>query len=168
MGGTSYCIIKGKVGTTGTGVLVAIFMSPTVLRATYVLKLVFSVSTSNCPVLNECFSLGWIKGTDDTIEINWDDSNAVDSVVSSYVKCGCKTGCGTKRCKCFSSNNLCNVRCKCTNCKNTRDSPNSVASANDSICQVHVESDTDDDTSEDEQIVEGEDFDIQLYVDNCI
>ena len=147
-----------------------------VLRATYVLKLVFSVSASNCPVLNDCFSLGWIKGTNDAIEINWDDSNVVDSFVSSYVTCGCRTGCGTKRCKCFSSNNLCNVRCKCTNCKNTRDSttcsPNSVGAsvsaniASDSICQV--ESDTDGDASEDEQIVEGEDFDVQLYVDNCI
>ena len=57
----------------------------------------------------------------------------------------------------FSSNNLCNVRCKCTNCKNTRDFSNSVAT-------YHVESDTDDDVSEDEQIAEGEDFDVQLYV----
>ena len=120
-----------------------------------------SVSTSNCPVLNDCFSLGWIKGTNDTIEVNWDDSNVVDTFVSSHVKCGCTTGCGTKRCKCFSSNNLCNVRCKCTNCKNIRDFSNSVAT-------YHVESDTDDDVSEDEQIAEGEDFDVQLYVDNCI
>ena len=44
------------------------------LRATYVLKLLFSVSSVKCSILGDYTMYGWISGDGEgCIEIDWDD-----------------------------------------------------------------------------------------------
>uniref|UniRef100_A0A1X7T3B7 Tesmin/TSO1-like CXC domain-containing protein n=1 Tax=Amphimedon queenslandica TaxID=400682 RepID=A0A1X7T3B7_AMPQE len=143
------------------------------LRTSYVLKLVFSITSINCPVLNECDSFGWIVQNQNgciTVNVDWDDIDTHKSFVSSHVTCSCKSGCGTKRCKCFNANQNCHVRCKCKQCTNrTRFTTEPSETQTDidtcSTNEVLVPNamvDTDYDTDTDS------DLDIQMYVDNCI
>jgi hypothetical protein len=49
------------------------------------------------------------------------------------VHCNCKTGCQTKRCKCFKNNEPCDEKCGCIDCKNPL---NGVETEKLSICAV--------------------------------
>ena len=33
--------------------------------------------------------------------------------------CGCKTGCGSRRCSCLKNGSICGPGCRCVNCENT-------------------------------------------------
>lgn len=129
------------------------------LRATYVLKLLFSVSSVKCSILGEYTMYGWISGDGEgCIEIDWDDASDCQSFVSSNCVCGCKTGCNTKRCKCFSCSLKCNVKCKCRGCKNVMNDESDMCSD-----MIHDEEGTDESENE-----SGEDVEIQMFVDNCL
>ena len=57
-----------------------------ILRATYVLKLVFSVTSSNCPVLKSHCSYGWVEiGPEKVVEIDWDDGCVVETFLPPWL-----------------------------------------------------------------------------------
>lgn len=140
------------------------------LRANYVLKLLFSISSTSCDVLNNCFQLGWESGeNNEIVAIDWEELDVVESFISMCVTCGCKTGCNTGRytgrCKCFHKGTKCNVKCKCKGCTNkvtTRDVGSSSSFNSDSLAVDGDEGSTDDSESENEEL------DIQMFVDNCL
>ena len=118
-----------------------------ILRATYVLKLVFSVTSSNCPVLKSHCSYGWVEiGPEKVVEIDWDDECVVETFFASMVTCGCKKGCKTNRCKCRSNGKKCSIRCKCVGCSNNCVST-SIVNCNTSLMadMEHI-TETDDET----------------------
>lgn len=141
-----------------------------VLRATYVLKLVFSISSNRCVVLNECFNYGWVNGKGDRpVEIDWDDTEVVESFISPFVTCGCKAGCNSKRCKCYRTEATCNIKCRCKNCKNkgTKSCNSSVVANNictDTLINQHFQQDDDEEETDDGSDSESE-LEIQLLVD---
>ncbi len=90
-------------------------------RATYVLKLIFSVCHILSPDLKNFYKYGWLQGSNN-VSIDWDDEGVVESLFTNSLSCSCKKGCKTKRCKCSSSNVNCNIRCKCDGCLNNLNS----------------------------------------------
>ena len=84
-------------------------------RATYVMKLVFSVSDNQCPILSMFATYGW-KSSSNGIELEWDND-----ISESASKCSCSgvSGCQTNRCSCFRQSKACSARCKCKNCVNS-------------------------------------------------
>lgn len=114
--------------------------------------------------MNDCLQWGWKKGTnDDIVSIDWEDLDSAESFVSSYVTCGCKTGCNTGRCKCFNVNATCNVKCKCKGCTN-KVVLGGLCGSNSSNCETIGETEDSSDESESDE----EMLDVQMFVDNCL
>ena len=63
---------------------------------------------------------GWTTATG-TVQVEWDSAENMqktrESVAFLTQDCGCKTGCGTARCKCVKSGQLCGPGCSCTRSK---------------------------------------------------
>ena len=83
---------------------------------------------------------GW-QLTDGALAITWDTPESLDAIqalVESLTSgCQCKSGCSSKRCKCFKKGRECSTGCRCRNCKNLQDSaqphePESSSSSADS------------------------------------
>ena len=82
------------------------------------------MSHIHSPDLNNFYNYGWLKLSDNELSIDWDDEGVVESFLMKSLSCSCKKECKTKRCKCFSSNVSCNIRCKCDGCLNNLNSTN--------------------------------------------
>ena len=81
------------------------------------MKLPYSVGESKCCELYMFRNFGW-KGSGDNIEIVWDVEGTGGGKGNKPTKCGCKTGCDSKRCSCHNAHNSCSARCTCTSCRN--------------------------------------------------
>ena len=84
-------------------------------------------------------SYGWII-ENQILKVKWDTAENI-SQVTNLVKqltsgCGCKKGCKTKRCKCYQSNHICSVSCKCVSCENLPQSQTCSQSAHVSTSQI--------------------------------
>ena len=59
-----------------------------------VLKLLFSISSTSCDVLNDRFQLVWKSGeNNEIVAIDWEELDVVESFISMCVTCGFKKGC---------------------------------------------------------------------------
>ena len=105
---------------------------------------------------------GWSTDSNN-ISIVWDTEEHMAAVQSRVLLltrgCSCKSGCNTKRCKCYRSG-LCGPGCKCTGCKNitplnsnVNDGNNNQANceAQDSKGDDHDDEEEDDDDEEDDE-----------------
>lgn len=93
-------------------------------RADYVLKLIASASSIHSPHLL-CEQFGWnIDANKCSITVNWGLAETIDMDI--HKGCGCKTGCNTNRCYCFSHQQLCSNICTCSNCKNSENPKNTT------------------------------------------
>lgn len=141
-------------------------------RASYVMKLIFSISHAQSPELNNFNSYGWDE-TNNDISIVW-GSECVAQASIQTLSCSCRKGCKTNRCKCFSSSVPCNIQCKCCGCLNNV--INSIDMSNN--CDTHdslepqeavqppIYLDEEANNSHDSDS-DSEDVEIQEYVENC-
>ena len=101
---------------------------------------------------------GWKHSADKKLEVVWDVEENISKVNErlryTLSGCKCKTGCGTKRCKCKKLGKLCGPGCKCSSCINTSSNPPRKEA--DDLREIELE-ELENDQSEEEMVEDSED-----------
>jgi hypothetical protein len=81
-------------------------------RAIYQGGYIWGQMLKKCPILPEASDWGW-KLVNEKWRPHWTNMPMIQNICTELIKCGCKTGCKTKLCKCRRNNIPCILRCAC-------------------------------------------------------
>ena len=104
-----------------------------ILYSCWVLSM-WKQATKNTMIVKPITDYGW-SVVNDKLTVVWDTDDNIKCVQARVALlldgCKCKTGCGTRHCKCVKNNRQCLEGCQCTNCRNTGFASSSNAELND-------------------------------------